>query len=28
LPGGIELAIPVIEVSATISPEELPPWKV
>ena len=28
LPGGIELAIPVIEISDAISLEELPPWEV
>jgi phage tail protein X len=28
LPGGLELAIPVIEASSTIAAEELPPWKV
>lgn len=28
LPGGLELAIPVIEESSAISVLELPPWKV
>lgn len=27
LPGGLELAIPVVEDSSTISLEELPPWE-
>ena len=27
LPGGLELAIPVIEANSTISLEELPPWE-
>lgn len=27
LPGGIELAIPVIEASSSVPAQELPPWK-